>query len=238
MGLYPREKIAPQPLLVSLDLYLDTRLAASTTHLEHTADYGALAEEITFILRNSRFKLLESAAACIASHVLSAQNFEKPGAAIEAVRVKIAKPKALAGKGIPTLEIFRRKEEQVAVPLAPGSDEHVIHRCEDSLLIKRIIPAGKRVTLQRPPRVEVTDQAITEGLYLGSHPFGFHEQKSRLPIDLEELKNQDNSPGYLLTVVRGSTATYSQANYFKDPSQTAKIYPISGTITEKQGTES
>ncbi len=108
VGVYTNERRAPQPLGVDLCLCLDTRAAARDAKLSATVDYARLWGEVRFLMQASRFTLLESAAEAVASYILAAPTSDAPRARVEEVCVRLSKPLALAGAGVPTLEIHRR----------------------------------------------------------------------------------------------------------------------------------
>ncbi len=111
VGVYPSERDQPQPLGVSLDLYLDTRPAARDAKLLETVDYARLWGEVRFVLQASRFLLLESAAEAVARYILAPTTVDAPHGAVREVTVRLSKPRALAGAGMPTLEIQRRADD-------------------------------------------------------------------------------------------------------------------------------
>lgn len=110
VGVYPEERNTLQPLRVDLALHLDTREAARGS-LHASIDYARLSGEIRFLLESCRFSLLESAADAIARYVLAPPTPDVPRARPFAVDIRLEKPNALAGRGIPALQITRRAAE-------------------------------------------------------------------------------------------------------------------------------
>jgi FolB domain-containing protein len=104
IGVYSEERLAPQPLLVSLGLAIDVRQAARDGDLQHTVDYARVMGEIEFILQASAFLLIESAAEAIAAMVLAGHEL------VDEVTVTVKKPQALGGNGVPSLTIRRRRD--------------------------------------------------------------------------------------------------------------------------------
>ncbi len=111
VGVYPTERERPQPLMVDISLGLDTRPAAIDGRLRDTVDSARLWGEIRFLLTASRFALLESAAEAVARYVLLPPSADAPRGRVEEVTVRLAKPHALAGAGLPALEIQRKRSE-------------------------------------------------------------------------------------------------------------------------------
>ncbi|MFT5682776.1 MAG: FolB domain-containing protein [Myxococcota bacterium] len=62
IGCLPRERTTPQCIRLDLWADVDTRPAADSDILTDALDYTALARQVTFILQQGRFQLLESAA--------------------------------------------------------------------------------------------------------------------------------------------------------------------------------
>ena len=151
VGLHPPEKIKPQPLTLSLTLYLDTRKAAHSTHLHDSVDYSAVARQAAFILEVGRFKLIETAAEAVAHNILASQYFENASRRIEAVRVTIKKPAALGGVGIPEIRILRNRDEISIQRLHLGAGERVVFRANHHLILRHLIPARSRITFKNRP---------------------------------------------------------------------------------------
>lgn len=107
VGLYARERDLPQPLIVDVDLWLDTRAAARSEALTATVDYGRLAGELRFLLESSHFRLLETAAEALARWLLAPPSAERPRPRVERARVRLTKPEALGGGARASLAIVR-----------------------------------------------------------------------------------------------------------------------------------
>ena len=115
VGVYPEEREQLQPLIIDIEVDLDTREAAHDETIRHTVDYARLTREISFVLENARFQLLETAAEALARTVLSA--FE----ATQAVRVTLEKPSALPGPTRPSLSIRRHRDTRTLLNLPFGN---------------------------------------------------------------------------------------------------------------------
>lgn len=107
VGLYARERDLPQPLIVDVDLWLDTRKAARSEALAATVDYGRLAGELRFLLESCRFRLLETAAEALSRWLLAPASDERPRPRVERARVRLTKPEALGGGARASVEIVR-----------------------------------------------------------------------------------------------------------------------------------
>ena len=93
IGVYPRERKAPQALIMDLTLHTDLQESGRSDQLSDTVDYAALVERVRKAAANSHFKLLEALAEHIADLCLREPR-------IAAVDVTAAKPGALPGIGV------------------------------------------------------------------------------------------------------------------------------------------
>ena len=97
VGVYPGERDVPQPLVVDVELRLDTRAAARTEQLSATLDYARLAGELRFLLESARFRLLETAAEALCAYVLAPPTDDRPHPRVHEVTLTLTKPSALDG---------------------------------------------------------------------------------------------------------------------------------------------
>lgn len=111
VGVYRHEREAPQPLLIELFLYLDTRPATADAGIEGTVDYARIAGEVYFLLQSCRFRMLEHAANALARYLLAPPTRDTHRAQVQAVTVRLEKPRALPGQAVPALEVTRRASE-------------------------------------------------------------------------------------------------------------------------------
>lgn len=93
IGVYPRERQAPQPLIVDIALHTDLQMSGRSDQLADTVDYAALVERVSKAVAASHFLLLEALAEHIADLCLRELR-------IAAVDVAVAKPDALPGVGV------------------------------------------------------------------------------------------------------------------------------------------
>ena len=71
IGVHPWEREVEQTLLVSVDMEADVRKAAATDDLADALDYSAVAETIAAVLRDGKFRLIETAAERVAERLLA-----------------------------------------------------------------------------------------------------------------------------------------------------------------------
>ena len=62
LGAFQKEKSTPQPVLVDVELEVDTRKAAFHDDLDHTVDYTKIARGIEYITQTMSFNLVEALA--------------------------------------------------------------------------------------------------------------------------------------------------------------------------------
>jgi dihydroneopterin aldolase len=85
IGVHDWEREVEQTLLVSVDMEADVRKAAATDDLADALDYSAVAETIAAVLRDGKFRLIETAAERVAERLLA--DFRLPW-----LRLELRKP--------------------------------------------------------------------------------------------------------------------------------------------------
>lgn len=94
LGIFPEERLKPQPVILDLEFLVDTSDAVTSENIENTVSYAVVAEEVTALAINGRFQLVETLAQACADLLL--QTFTVPW-----VRVTVTKPQAVANaKGV------------------------------------------------------------------------------------------------------------------------------------------
>ena len=111
IGILDHERTTPQPVELDVVLHFHMRRAAHEGQITHTIDYGRVVGELQFILVAARFLLLESAAEAIAAWLLCPPSLDVPRPQVEEVEVKLAKPRALAGRAVPEIAIRRQRTD-------------------------------------------------------------------------------------------------------------------------------
>jgi dihydroneopterin aldolase len=90
IGVYDWEREIEQTLVFSVDMAADVAKAAASDDLADALDYSAVSRAITTVVRDGKFRLIETAAERVAGHVLA-------GFPVSWVRVEVVKP--LPGEG-------------------------------------------------------------------------------------------------------------------------------------------
>ena len=108
-GVLPHEKLEAQPFEVDLVLHTDLLAAGASDDLADTTDYGSLFDLTAAIVEGRSFDLIEALAAAIARAALAATD----PALVEAVEVRVRKPKAPLSGAFETVEvgILRRRDD-------------------------------------------------------------------------------------------------------------------------------
>ena len=71
IGVHPWEREIEQTLVVSVDIAADVAKAAASDELADALDYSAVAETIATVLREGKFRLIETAAEHVAERLLA-----------------------------------------------------------------------------------------------------------------------------------------------------------------------
>jgi 7,8-dihydroneopterin aldolase/epimerase/oxygenase len=71
IGVHPWEHEIEQTLVVSVDIAADVAKAAASDELADALDYSAVAETIATVLREGKFRLIETAAEHVAGRLLA-----------------------------------------------------------------------------------------------------------------------------------------------------------------------
>lgn len=101
IGATAEERASPQPLELTLEVHLHTRVAGHTDDLDATIDYAKAAEVAVAAVGRKEWKLLEAAAEAIAEEVL------KLGAKRVHVRLRKSRPPMATAAEWVEIEITR-----------------------------------------------------------------------------------------------------------------------------------
>jgi dihydroneopterin aldolase len=89
LGIYPHERVDPQPVRISFTLFADVRAAAASDTIGDALDYATAAARVTELAQGGRFNLAETLAERIAALLLAEFRCDR-------VQVEVEKPAALA----------------------------------------------------------------------------------------------------------------------------------------------
>jgi dihydroneopterin aldolase len=102
IGVYAAEKLAKRPLLLDLELVMDTRVAAASDKLRDALDYQAISDAVVAFVERERVELLETLAERLSRHLFA----DFP---IDSLVLRITKPGAVAGVQAVGVEIERQR---------------------------------------------------------------------------------------------------------------------------------
>ena len=116
IGVHDWEREVEQTLTVSVDMVADVRKAAAADDLADALDYSAVAAAITAVLREGKFRLIETAAERVADRLLA----DFP---VTALRLELRKPIAAASYTA-AVTIERTREGLSPRPAQPPHPPH------------------------------------------------------------------------------------------------------------------
>ncbi|HNW95544.1 MAG TPA: dihydroneopterin aldolase [Anaerolineaceae bacterium] len=102
IGVKHPERDKPQILFINLVLYRDLHLAGVTDRIADTVSYSTIARAVSEQVSDTQFHTVEALAEHLSQYLL--QTFP-----LEAVRVRVEKPKKVSNTARVGVEIFRRK---------------------------------------------------------------------------------------------------------------------------------
>lgn len=103
-GVTLEERMEPQPFEVDVTLWADLAAATRSDELSDTVDYAAVLGEVTRIVEDTSFRLIESLAQSIIDAVLQSQP------RVTSVEVSVRKPKAPLPGTLETVEACLRRD--------------------------------------------------------------------------------------------------------------------------------
>jgi dihydroneopterin aldolase len=171
VGIYPRERVKPQPLRVDVEMRLDLERAAIDERVRHTVDYDFMSSQLVFLLQACRFGMLETAAHVIARYLLAPPGPSERRAPIEGVTVRLTKPDALAGRAVPSIEIRRERAWCVTeVEEKPFGTVDVIHEKQDAGIYRLNVRPGGTIPLHLHRVMTESEMVLTSGLLCQREP--------------------------------------------------------------------
>jgi len=102
LGVAEEERKAPQEICLDLEIFTDFQRPARSDRIEDALDYETLCRRVTEHVEGTSFHLLEALAEVVADLILQNE-------AVQAVTVKIFKPKILKNADAVGVEIHRKR---------------------------------------------------------------------------------------------------------------------------------
>lgn len=171
VGVYPRERDTPQPLLLDAEMFLDTEPAARSERLRQSVDYAVISAQLGFLLRNSRFRMLETAAHALCAYLLAPPAPGERRTAITRVKLTLTKPTALGGQAFPSLEIERDAAWcKLGHEDKPFGTVDVIHETRDAGIYRLNVAPGKGIPLHKHLLMQEAEMVLGDGLLCQGRP--------------------------------------------------------------------
>lgn len=171
VGVYPHERGIAQPLELEVHLCLDAEAAAVREKLSLSANYAALSDQLAFLLRSCRFRMLETAAHALCAYLLAPPSPGERRASLARARVILTKPTALGGRAIPSIELER---EAGFAPLGretkPFGTVDIIHETQDAGIYRLNIAPGREIPLHHHRVMNESELVLTRGLLCQGKP--------------------------------------------------------------------
>jgi dihydroneopterin aldolase len=100
LGILPQERVTPQPVLINITVFTDTRRAARSKDIVDAVNYASLADAATKLTIDGKYLLIETLVEDLAALSLSLAH-------VEGVSVRVEKPQAVPAAGAVGVEIYR-----------------------------------------------------------------------------------------------------------------------------------
>ena len=167
VGVYPHERTTPQPLTLDVEMELDTAPAGESQRLRRTVDYAATASQLAFLLQSCRFDLLETAAHALTRYLLAPPALGEERARVQAVTLRLAKPLALAGNGVPSLEVHRDSNDvRLTHEEKPFGQVDIVAETRDLGIYRLNVAPGRSIPLHVHRVMQESEMVLGDGLLL------------------------------------------------------------------------
>lgn len=165
VGVYPHERGMTQPLSLDAELVLDLERAGEAERLRHSIDYAAMTHQLVFLLEHCRFRMLETAAHALLKYLLAPPAAGERRAPVQEARLRLTKPKALGGVGVPSVEL-RRDASWVKLghEEKPFGMVDVIHETRDAGIYRLSIAPGGEIPMHVHHDMTEAELVLTDGL--------------------------------------------------------------------------
>lgn len=102
IGIHDFERLKPQPLIISVDLFTDITKAAASEDINDALNYFAITQFIEDYVVNSSYQLIETLAENLVATLIKEYK-------LKAVKLKLTKPSALKQTQQVGVEIYRER---------------------------------------------------------------------------------------------------------------------------------
>lgn len=107
LGILEREQREPQPLDIEIRMGLDLGPAGDGDALDRSVNYAEVMAQVTALVSEARFRLLETMGLAIARLILAPPAPGERRARVETVQITLRKPEVLGGAAIPGVVMAR-----------------------------------------------------------------------------------------------------------------------------------
>ncbi len=171
VGVYPHERDTPQPLRLDVQMELDTAPAGEHQRLRRTIDYAAVTSQLAFLLQSCRFDLLETAAHALTRYLLAPPALGEERARVQAVTLRLEKPLALGGNGLPSLEVQRDANDvKLTHEDKPFGRVDVVAETRDVGIYRLNVAPGRSIPLHVHRVMNEAEMVLGDGLLLSGEP--------------------------------------------------------------------
>jgi FolB domain-containing protein len=171
VGLYPHERDVPQPLELDVYLTLDTGPAGRTERLRLSIDYAATANQLAFLLQTCRFKMLETAAHALSQYLLAPPLPDDERVPVTEVRLRLSKPRAFAGKGVPSVEITRGADAlELARETKKFGTVDILALTRGEGIYRLNLAPGASIPMHEHRVMNESELVLSDGLLLNGQP--------------------------------------------------------------------
>lgn len=171
VGVYPHERHRVQPLEVTVRMVVDTRRAGASESFAHTVDYAAIANQIAFLLRSCRFHMLETAARALTRLLLAPPAPGERRARIQGLSLRLTKPFALAGHGVPSLEVHRSASDvTLSHETKSFGTVDIVDETRQAGIYRLNVAPKRSIPLHLHRRMQESELILGEGLLCQDRP--------------------------------------------------------------------
>ncbi|MBK8169870.1 MAG: dihydroneopterin aldolase [Sandaracinaceae bacterium] len=174
VGVNPHERVQTQPLVLDVELTLSTEAAAVHERLRESVDYASVSAQLSFLLESCKFRLLETAAHALARYLLAPPALGERRAAVDALRLRLTKPDALHGNGVPSLEIARDASwVTLTHEEKPFGTVDVIQETAEAGIYRLNVAPGRGIPLHVHKVMREAEMVLGDGLLCQGAPVAF-----------------------------------------------------------------
>ena len=144
---------------------MDTERAARRERLKYTIHYGAVLDQVRFLLTTCKFRLLETAAHTLCRYLLAPPAPDEGRPQIQQVRLRLDKPSVLGGHAIPSLQV-ERDAGWVTLDQEhkPFGTVDIIHETRDAGIYRLNIAPGHGIPLHMHKQMRESEMVLGAGL--------------------------------------------------------------------------